>query len=319
MRSSTPDLCGAPLSETVTGLQRTTVHRGNSGVDYWWWHRPGLRQSKPVALAPLAGFLPDPGQASPGIGAAVLSVGQPHLDGLLHWAPGPKSAATWLRDFRPAARILVANAITSAGHTLHTLHGRWPAETGNGSTASPGLVRLHQWLAGTTRGTGPERLHAAATPRWGEYRLRLLNGWAKDAADAAGEPVLVHGWASLGALVPAQHPGPAALLTGEDLGTGRPELDLGWMLGDLAELAWRMPHLDLQDPTCAALARGFVTSYGSSFDRAAAARCAVLRIVTHMQDYASYQPWTDELLEYIDFVAVLIDDEGRSCVPEEEQ
>jgi hypothetical protein len=104
-----------------------------------------------------------------------------------------------------------------------------------------------------------------------------------------------------------------ALLTGEDLGAARPELDLGWLLGDLAELAWAVPVWG-EEPGVD-LPAVLLDAYGPGADRELAARAAVLRIATHMRDFAAYCGWSDELADYTAFVADLIDEEGRRAVP----
>ncbi|MEV6394006.1 hypothetical protein AB0M39_04360 [Streptomyces sp. NPDC051907] len=340
----------APVAEYGTGLQLTRVLRDPDGA-FLWWHLPGPQRTGPLT-APAAHLVPEPPAAS---GAAELAVPEPLGDGLLHRAAGSASVAAWLRDPRPQARRLAAHSLVAGARALRELHRvRVPADTE--LRIPPGLRRLGEWArGGEGLPAGALRLREAAARAWGEERLTLLLDWAAQAADPA-DGTLVHGWASVGALIPPLSRGRAALLTGEDLAVGRPELDLGWTLGDLAEIAWSAPYFDYDG-----LAEGFLDAYGSEAygndaarsgaygsdsanpdtygrdasdndtygrdscrpdayrpppDPVLVGRAAVLRVATHMQDFASFCEWSDELHDYIDFTAELIDEEGRRAVPQ---
>ncbi|MFE6623786.1 hypothetical protein [Streptomyces sp. NPDC057740] len=291
-----------PVAEYGTGLQVTRVTRTADGR-YEWWHGPGADRAGPLT-APLVPYVPR---------GACLATARPAGDGLAHLADGPYSAAAWLRDARPQARLLVAHALAAAGAALRALH------TADAPTTDvpPVLARLRSFV----EGRDPQEPEPAAVRRlrehvvraWGTARLERLRAWSAELA-APGETVLVHGFASLGALVPPLHRGPVALLTGEDLGAGRPELDLGWLLGDLAELAWAVPVFGDggQGPDLPGV---LLDAYGPGADRELAARAAVLRIALHMRDFAAYRGWSDELIDYTAFIADLIDEEGRRAVP----
>ncbi|MEU9004139.1 hypothetical protein [Streptomyces sp. NPDC048551] len=319
-----PELLGLDvLAEYGTGLQTTRVLRAPDG-DFLWWQGPGAQVGGPLT-APAARLVP---RLPEGGGAALLTVPEEVGGGLLHRVAGSASAAAWLRDFRPGARTLVAHALASAARALRALHAvRIPGSEGPALGPPPGLTRLRDWA----RREGELRERALAL--WGAGRMERLLDWADDLAPEAGtrpgtgpgaepgtqpgaEPAgrsLIHGWASLGALVPPARHGRAALLTGEDLAAGRPELDLGWLLGELVELAWARPPHDASD-----LQRVLLDAYGPGPDPVRTGRSAVLRIVTHMQDFATYRGWDDELLGHIAFTAELIDEEGRRAVPQGE-
>ncbi|MBK3556892.1 hypothetical protein JHN55_10195 [Streptomyces sp. MBT56] len=345
---------GVPVAEYGTGLQVTRVHRAPDGDlggagDFLWWHGPGPGRGGPLRVpARSAALVPDLGPAE---GAALLATGTPYGDGLLHRAAGSASAAAWLRDPRPQAGRLVAHSLAAAARALRALHGV-SLPPGPQPLPPPGVRRLREWAAGT----GPlapaaARLRRRAREVWGESRTERLLGWADDAvrASGTGAPVVpLHGWASTGSLVPPRSRGRVALLTGEDLGAGRRELDLGWMLGDLVELAWSSPlhRAAAESPgllSVTDLQRVFLGAYeadgsdtdrreggghdagvredgdhgpaGPVYDPVAVGRCAVLRVVTHMRDFATYCEWSDELLDYLAFTAELIDEEGRRAVP----
>ncbi|MEU8028630.1 hypothetical protein AB0C13_08290 [Streptomyces sp. NPDC049099] len=295
---------GTPVAEFATGLQTTRVHRTPEGR-YTWWHGPGPLRPDPLG-APLAVHVP---RHTPG---ARLAVPRPCEAGLLHLADGAHSAAAWLRDPRPRARTLVAHALGAAGRALRTLH---TTPVPAAADTPPGLARLRAFLTAgpptRTEDGAVRRLREHVVRAWGPARLERLRSWCHGLAGSRQDAVLVHGFASLGALVPPARPAPVALLTGEDLGAARPELDLGWLLGDLAELAWSAPA----SPGSADLPRALLDGYGPDADRAWAARAAVVRIAAHQRDFAAYCGWSDELPAYTAFIADLIDEEGRSAVP----
>ncbi|MCL6736049.1 hypothetical protein [Streptomyces neyagawaensis] len=314
-------------AEFGTGLQLTRV-RPTADGRHEWWHGAGSRRAAPPT-APLAAHVPRH------TAGARLVTPVASGAGLAYLADGPYSAAAWLRDPRPAARRLAAHALAAAGTALRDLHAT-PAPTG---APPPALTRLRGFADGTDGGDGDlaavRRLREHAVRVWGPARLSTLRSWCAEVAAPAPAPavaltsgdgdgeerggrdghglVLVHGFASLGALVPPLSRGPVALLTGEDLGAARPELDLGWLLGDLAELAWAVPVWG--EGPGVDLPAVLLDAYGPAADRALAARAAVLRIAAHTRDFAAYCGWSDELADYTAFVADLIDEEGRRAVP----
>ncbi|WP_055715934.1 hypothetical protein [Streptomyces torulosus] len=314
-----------PEAEFGTGLQLTRV-RPTADGRHEWWHGAGSRRAAPPT-APLAAHVPRH------TAGARLVTPEASGAGLAYLADGPHSAAAWLRDPRPAARRLVAHALAAAGTALRDLHAT-PAPTG---APPPALTRLRGFAEGTDGGDGDlaavRRLREHAVRVWGAARLSTLRSWcaevaapapASTVAPASGDGseregrdghglVLVHGFASLGALIPPLSRGPVALLTGEDLGAARPELDLGWLLGDLAELAWAVPVWG--EGPGVDLPGVLLDAYGPGADRELAARAAVLRIAAHMRDFAAYCGWSDELADYTAFIADLIDEEGRRAVP----
>ncbi|MCT6775252.1 hypothetical protein LXH09_01150 [Streptomyces sp. CS7] len=359
MNVATPALdLGVPVAEYGTGLQVTRVHRAPDGGlggtgDFLWWHGPGPRRVGSLRVpARSAALVPDLGPVAT---AALLATGTPYGDGLLHRAAGSASAAAWLRDPRPQAGRLVAHSLAAAARALRALHGV-SLPPGPQPLPPPGVRRLREWAAGTAPlAPAAARLRRRAREVWGGDRTERLLGWADDAVRPSGtgaSVVPLHGWASTGSLVPPRSRGRVALLTGEDLGAGRRELDVGWMLGDLVELAWSSPlHRAAESAgllSVTDLQRVFLGAYeadgsdtdgreggghggggrdgggrergdhgpaGPVYDPVAVGRCAVLRVVTHMRDFATYCEWSDELLDYLAFTAELIDEEGRRAVP----
>ncbi|MET9413335.1 hypothetical protein ABZY03_03940 [Streptomyces klenkii] len=312
-----PDDAGELVAEYVTGLQHTRVHRsaregsGSSG-GFLWWHRPGALHPGPLT-APAAAAVPD---LSGVPGAALLVTPVPAGGGLLHRAPGAVSVVTWLADPRPGARRLAAHALAAAGCALRALHDT-PLPPGLPAGPPAALRRMRAWADGRDGLLpGAARLREETLAAWGTDRLDRVRTWW-EAAAAPAAPSLIHGGASLGALVPPLHRGRTALLTGEDLAAGSPALDLGWLLGDLAELAWsERRNGGPESAEGPDLRHVLLAAYGSrDRDLAGLGRAAVLRVVTHMQDFAAYCDWTEELHDYIAFTAELIDEEGRRALP----
>ncbi|MFF4221018.1 hypothetical protein [Streptomyces nondiastaticus] len=306
------DDAGDLVAEYVTGLQHTRVHRSVRD-GFLWWHRPGALHPGPLA-APAAAAVPD---LSGVPGAALLATPVPAGGGLLHRAPGAVSVVTWLADPRPGARRLAAHALAAAGRALRVLHGT-PVPPGLPAGPPAALRRMRAWADGRDGLLpGAARLREAALAAWGTERLDRVRTWWEEAT-APAAPALIHGGASLGALVPPLHRGRTALLTGEDLAAGSPALDLGWLLGDLAELAWSQGRNSGPVPSEGPDLRHVLLAgygYGPGARPEDLGRAAVLRVVTHMQDFAAYCDWTEELHDYIAFTAELIDEEGRRAVP----
>ncbi|WP_438484865.1 hypothetical protein [Streptomyces sp. S186] len=109
----------------------------------------------------------------------------------------------------------------------------------------PGPARLRSWLTGAAlRSAAATRLLAHLRSSWGGRRIDTVVDWSLRLRDTsvdaiAPAPRLLHGAASLAALVPPVSRGrPTVLLTGEELSAGDPEADLGWLVGELAEMRW---------------------------------------------------------------------------------
>lgn len=99
--------------------------------------------------------------------------------------------------------------------------------------------------------------------------------------------------------------GGGVLVAGDEMGAGAPAGDLGWLLGELAELAVRGgPALA---PRCAALGRALHRGYGPGVDPVELDRSAVLRVFGHVHDFAAYVGWHPHLADQLDLVADLVD------------
>ncbi|MGY5630672.1 hypothetical protein ACW7N6_18160 [Streptomyces sp. UC1A3] len=155
----TPATAG-PVEEFATGLRTTRVRRTPDGR-HEWWHGPGTGRHDPPA-APLAPAVPAH------TAGARLVVPRPVEGGLAYLADGPYSAAAWLRDPRPAVRLLLAHALAGAGEALRDLHA---SAVPDGAGVPPALARLRSFLdRGAEGGVAGPHTPARRRPRPPRHR-----------------------------------------------------------------------------------------------------------------------------------------------------
>ncbi|MGV2917610.1 phosphotransferase [Streptomyces alfalfae] len=241
------------------------------------------------------------------------------VGGTLHYHALPGAETVAKASVEPGCTLSpvnVAAALLGAGEALRLLHATMP--TTDVGRRIPGPTRLAAWMRD---GQGPR-----SAPALHPIMLRYLGGARWDRAlawcAALDEPspgeVFLHGAPSLGSIVVGRKPSRAALLMGEDITRGPADFDLGWLLGEFVE--WRMVldhpvrgrrmDQELYRATVAALLDG----YGPQDDPQTAGRAAVLRLLTHVHDFAAYVGWHPELLDYVAKIAELIDCEGASAL-----
>lgn len=179
-------------------------------------------------------------------------------------------------------------------------------------------------------GRGPPANRAPATPPGCGTASEPASAAAVDPAGglvARHRPLasrtLLHGAPSLGWLVPTPWCGGAVLLTGEEVTVGEPAGDLGWLLGELAELrgaaarglggAARHRPGDFTEPA-RALLEGYLGPGPHPALPEGTARHATLRLATHMHDYAAYVGWHDDLTAYADLLAEFLDAHGEPAL-----
>jgi hypothetical protein len=296
----TVDSRGPVVSRTETGLRRTVIHEAAPG-SYLWWLRPG--GADPAARAAM------PENLRPAISEASsvrlrFVLPDPDRDGLTYRVGSPLSAAFW-QGAGSVVEDRLSEVLVDVVHGLARLHRIrvWttPAQP-------PGIARLRHWLDHPDRTAGGARLYHLARRGWGAAGLRRIGEWAAAAGGRTG--TLLHGNLSLAAIVPTlDGAGPVELLTGAELSGGDPAFDLGWLLGELRELAFVSGRETAGDePLTAAVLRA---ANPELLDRPALQQAIVLRIVTHMRDHASAMPWTDELAAYTDLISALLDTAPR--------
>ncbi|GIE36779.1 hypothetical protein Ait01nite_098240 [Actinoplanes italicus] len=295
---ATVDSRGPVVSRTETRLRRTIVHEAAPG-SYLWWLRPG--DADPVARTAMPeNMRPAVSEASSVRLRFVLP--DPDRDGLTYRVGSPLSAAFW-QGAGPVVEDRLSEVLGDVVRGLARLHRIrvWttPAQP-------PGIARLRHWLDHPDLRDGGARLHRLARRAWGPAGLRRIAEWAAAAGGRTG--TMLHGNLSLSAVVPTlDGTGPVELLTGAELSGGDPAFDLGWLLGELRELAF-VAGTDT-DPLTAAVLRA---ADPALLDRPARHQATVLRIVTHMRDHACAMPWTDELADYTDLISALLDAAPRS-------
>jgi phosphopantothenoylcysteine decarboxylase/phosphopantothenate--cysteine ligase len=168
---------------------------------------------------------------------------------------------------------------------------------------SPGLLRLGDWLAGRARHPYPAVVREMLRRGLGEERWRRVTDWYR-AILADPKVTLAHGAPGLGALVIGGEVGASDLLTGEDLAAQPWYVDLGWVVGELAELKWQAGgDTAAWQALTDALFDGYGRDLGDTWHR-----MVVLRILLHSHDFAAYAgglgDWVDR---YAGFLIYLVD------------
>lgn len=297
----TVDLGWGPAVLTLTTrLRRAVVHQPSADTALWWI-RPGVI-GEPIG-GPVAAHH-DPMLAQASSARVRLVTPEPYGDGLLYRTAGPLSAAFW-HGTGSLVHDRLAAALTEVARGLSGLH-RQPVLAP--LSPAPGITRLLRWLDGAHRVGHGDRLYDFARRSWGIAGLDRIRAWAQASCGRPG--VLLHGNVSLASILPDTSGGvlPVEVLSGAELTSGDPAFDLGWLLGELMELAFvaggldsdRVPDLHT-DPLA-----GPVLRAAAHVDPQLLHRAAVLRIVTHMRDHAAAMPWDSELHEYTNLIGTLL-------------
>ncbi|UNO41780.1 hypothetical protein [Streptomyces sp. MST-110588] len=232
-------------------------------------------------------------RALPAVGLR-LSLPQQEGHRLIYPVGGPDSLATLLMTSPPEdayaqGRVLLRDLARTLG-ALHTV----PAE-GLTRRKYPGLLRLEPWFSRDFRKEGTVRLYTVVRRRLGDTRLRHLRERCRWFLTDTPAPVLLHGRPGTGVVVPDLTNGSGSLLAGEDMAAGRPCLDIGWVLGELAELRGMVRRRIGAE---AAAQWSLITrAFADACDRPAledAREVAVLGMLAHMRDACDYVGWGDE-------------------------
>ncbi|RST21050.1 hypothetical protein EF908_24120 [Streptomyces sp. WAC04770] len=308
----------APVDAFGTGYLVTRVLRHTEG-GWLWIRRPGERRPVPFTPVPPAfraavTALPEP--------EVRLSLGAPAGTDRLYSAPGPAAVGHRMLGAGPDTDwSAVEQLLAGTGRLLRALHSCGPAADALPAAPPPGAARLAGWLVERPADGPAGALYTAARQRLGALRLACVLDWSEDAGEPGPTPVALHGGTSVGSLVPGEGPyaDTGALLAGEELARGPASYDVGWLLGELAEL--RRHHLDRGDREAAAHCTGaglaFLRGYDDrALDRKALGRTATLRILTHAHDFAAYVGWASQLLGLLDLVADLVDTDGLAALPD---
>ncbi|MET3804684.1 phosphopantothenoylcysteine decarboxylase/phosphopantothenate--cysteine ligase [Nakamurella sp. UYEF19] len=288
-----------------TGLLETEI--SPSGDLIRWIRRLGPQAPSLFSTIATPASLSTTATPSTATGPARAPAGRPSTEVRLVAGTGSNRRRDYLvRGSDSAARLLsvgqttgLSETLQGLGSSLRELHRQGlPVQL----TPHRGMHRLGCWLTGRSRRVWAAQAAGELRDGLGEGRwTRLVDGWRDTTTDR--DVVLVHGAPGLGGLVPAADGGGADLLTGEDLGAAPWYVDVGWTLGELAEIRWRAgASTDWPD-----LAGSLALGYGREPDE----RCAdwaVLRIAMHLHDYVAYvRPDPAEVRRYLGLLTLLLD------------
>lgn len=296
------------LTEFGTGLQVTSIVR-SAGGQLRWRRRPGPdgggwpRRPPPGLPAAAATASSD---------AVVFAMARHRVTdgtagpGCWEWPVPSTVSAALLLGAGPDRPGPLPAVMAALGSQLRVLHGI--GAEGASTRLPEWLRRLRRWLA---TGTGPR-----AAPRWhgelrgvlGDARLTRLAEWA-DMVAATPSTAWVHGFCTLGSVVLGVDParGAAVVLSGPDATVGPAEIDLGCVLGELAELRESAARRGGPRPVLDELRDRFTAGYGDGWDTVLAGRIGALRIASHAHDFAAFVGWNDELGHYARHLTRLVD------------
>ncbi|MGW5126340.1 hypothetical protein ACWEQ7_20270 [Streptomyces sp. NPDC004069] len=297
-----------------TGLQVTRLSLLPDGR-VRWLVGPGRDHTGPHGHVP-PGFAEIAGRASgPRLRFAVpLDAGDRHC---VWETPGRRSIARALLhdDGDPADRI--HGVLAELGSRLRVLHDQEPL-AGLAGYPRPSVVsRLGDWLRS---GRGPRAgagFHYRLRRGLGPSRWEKLHDFAQVLLDERAPATTLHGWLSLGSIVPPDSPDDrqaSVVLSGPEAARGRREIDLATVLGELEEFRRAVEGVGTE--RAHRLAAAFLTHYGEGWDRRTVAMGAVTRIATHAHDFACYVGWHDELHAYVPMLADLLDGDGFTALPD---
>ncbi|MEU9502458.1 hypothetical protein [Streptomyces sp. NPDC048196] len=275
-----------------TGLLRTAIRPCHEGG--WLWSRePGPQAPQTFAVVPpsLTTLLTSLGDGGPDRLAPAR-----HAGSTRHYqVTGNESLAARLLNNGPTTEA--ETSLLRVGALLARLHRLTPPSD-MPSRRPAGLDRLAHWLSnGAGFGPARELLRKAL----GEVRWGVLGKWCSEVV-ADSRHVLSHGSPSLGATVMGA--AGVELLTGEDVCMTPWYVDVGWVAGELVELAWQQggDHKQWQ-VLLSALYSGYGRDLGNRWNRAAALRTAL-----HLHDFSTYVAWRpQDVPRYAGFLSFLID------------
>ncbi|MDT0300938.1 flavoprotein [Streptomonospora wellingtoniae] len=271
----------APGRGTSSALQRCRVDRTDDS-DYTWTVEPGWLRPNGFGRIP-----PEVARhAEQSTGTVRLLSGGDAPDRRVYRTRGVDSAAALLlsKDRDPVDGGPLPDLLRGMGEALRALHECAPAPAHH--PLPPAMDRLNRWLEDRPVSSQSASVGRLLRSTVGEGHWRTLRRWARELSERQ-DTVIVHGFPSLGALVPDAELTRADLLTGQDTAVCAREYDLGFVLGELMELRWQRGSgpaawQELAD----ALGKG----YGAALDDSCH-RAATLRIALHLHDYAASFRW----------------------------
>lgn len=280
------------VREYGTRLLRTTIHAADDG--FVWCRAPGPDAPEPFAPLPPGGSLLSPSSTA----AVRLVLGTPQGEGRRYAVAGDQSVAALMLQavFEPE----FDRHLRGLGQTLRRIHALPPSCLAAPTGPRP-LRRLTAWLRGQAATPGARASRSQLLPLTGPRRWAEMEHWLTGPATGTG---VAHGAPSLGSLTLDGSGSGAALLAGEDLGVAPWSYDVGWVLGELAELAWQMGwRTELQTR----LFTAFLEGYGRPITTEVH-RWMTVRTLLHIHDFTAYtEGWGAELPRYSRFLNYLLD------------
>lgn len=299
---------GTVVDRFGSGHVRTVITRSPDGRTTWV-RSAGDRRTQPF-LSPHPSLLTALEAVTTRPPGARFVPPQPHGNTLHYAAPGASSTADLLFSREPQAHARAGSLLEHLGMLLRALHAAPLAGTGAAPDMPLTWLRLSAWMDSPLAGP-PAVLHTRLREALGTRRWQLLASWLESLR--SGPRVLLHGNPSLGLLVPSESDETDALLTGEELGLGTWQQDVGWVLGELHEmrsLSVRLP-LSVDPAGWDRLAARFIEGYGLPPDPSVH-RAATLKALLHLHDFCVFVSWDEsEVLRYTTVIAHLVDEHGK--------
>ena len=300
------------VDEYGTRFTRTSVRQGPGQPGYRWVRFAGPERTDQMR-APSAEVAASIRRLpAPGLG---LALPVQEADRLVYQAKGPESLANLLMREKWTVSYPIARSLLSGlGGRLRELHAI--SSAGLLEEKHPGILRLSAWLGSGKGGGESGRLFAMAGRRLGPDRLDRLGGWCSFFLSDTPEAVLLHGKPGTGLVVPSASGAGGVLLIGEDMAAGRASLDIGWVLGELAELRGviRAKDSDRAAQRWSTLGQSFLDGYVDRIPEQAG-MAATLAVLTHLRDYCEFVGWNEWWIPLIlDIVAEECDRSGSGNI-----
>lgn len=276
---------------------QVSVYTADGDEHFLWCRRPGPDGPDRLAVLHAADT------HDPVTGVALVA---PSVDGdtLVYRVGGPSSAAAWLARPEPGFLDTALDAVhRAAGAVRAVTHS---TEQGAPAVPPAPLQRLRAHLEG--------RPCTAEVHRW---RTTLDAALGTDGAGAitemlgahlGGETAPAHGGLSIGGIIPSTTALPDCVLSGEDWGHAAPGHDVGWLIGELLELADSAAHRD-DTALAGTLTSTIQTLAVGHEDPTGLVRGATLRVALHAEDYCHFVGWDDTLLRRASLMQALSNDD----------
>ncbi|MGY3553827.1 hypothetical protein ACVWY6_002020 [Williamsia sp. R60] len=197
-------------------------------------------------------------------------------------------------------------SMADLGRLVARLHGVGPHPPGD--SESPHVRRLRSYLSATDARADVSAVHTALP----EQTLGALRSIARTITD--GPHLTCHGGFSLGSVFTDDDHKTVQVAIGPEMCSGPPELDLGWMIGELTEFEYTAAnsgrslgaaHSAPFGRAAQALLDGYSAQSGREVDRRRLDDVVAARIALHMFDFVRTTGRTDHLAGLAPFVTWL--------------